>query len=115
METADSRVSRAICTMIRKLIRGKDRIGPVFPKRVIRRWPAIILADKRIASVPGRITLLMDSMHTINGMSTGGVPWGTRWASIWVVLLIHPISINLIHKGRAIESVIVIWLVLVKI
>lgn len=44
-----------------------------------------------------------------------GVPWGTRWANIWLVLLIQPYSINENHKGRAIVRVIVKWLVLVKI
>lgn len=56
--------------------------GPVFPKSVIRRWPAIILADRRIARVPGRIRFLIVSIKTINGIRTGGVPCGTRWASM---------------------------------
>lgn len=91
-----------------------DREGPVFPKRVIRRWPAIILAESRTARVPGRITFLIVSIHTINGIKTGGVPWGTRCANILIVLLIHPKIMNLSQRGRANVSVIVICLVLVK-
>lgn len=63
---------------------------PVLPKSVRRRWPAIIFAVRRIANVPGRITFLIVSMHTIKGISTGGVPWGTKCANICIVLLIHP-------------------------
>lgn len=65
-------------------------IGPVFPKRVISKCPAIIFAVNRTAKVPGRITLLIVSIHTIKGISTGGVPWGTKWANICCVWQIHP-------------------------
>lgn len=49
-------------------------VGPVFPNKVIKRWPAIILAVNRIAKVPGRIKLLIVSIHTINDISIAGVP-----------------------------------------
>jgi hypothetical protein len=52
--------------------------GPLFPRRVNNRWPAIIFAVKRTANVPGRIKLLIVSMITINGISIVGVPCGTR-------------------------------------
>jgi hypothetical protein len=58
---------------------------------------------------------LIVSINTINGIRTEGVPCGTRCANICFVLLIQPIIINLNHKGRAKDSVKVIWLVLVKI
>lgn len=74
-----------------------------------------MLADKRTANVPGRIILLIVSINTIKGIRTGGVPCGTRWANICFVLLIHPKNINLNQRGRAKESVKVMWLVLVKI
>lgn len=67
-----------------------DIEGPVFPRSVINRCPAIIFAANRTAKVPGRIMFLIVSIHTIKGIRIGGVPWGTRWANIWVVLLIHP-------------------------
>jgi hypothetical protein len=41
----------------------------------------------------------------MNGISTVGVPWGTRCSNMWLVFLIYPNNINLIHKGRARVSV----------
>jgi hypothetical protein len=61
-----------------------------FPRRVNNKWPAIILADKRTAKVPGRIIFLIDSIKTIKGISRLGVLSGTRWANINFILLIHP-------------------------
>lgn len=82
MATADSRIKRRIWAIIRRLINMKVKFGPVFPSSVIKRCPAIILADSRTANVPGRIIFLIVSMHTIKGMSAGGVPWGTKCANI---------------------------------
>ncbi|KAF2886833.1 hypothetical protein ILUMI_19340 [Ignelater luminosus] len=48
--------------------------GPAFPSRVRSKCPAIMLAVSRIARVPGRIMFLIVSIHTMNGISTGGVP-----------------------------------------
>lgn len=102
--------------MINKILIIKyDRDEPVFPSNVINRWPAIILAVKRIASVPGRIIFLIVSIHTINGIKIGGVPWGTKWANMWIVFLIQPYIINLNHKGKAKVNVKVKCLVAVKI
>lgn len=92
----------------------KDRELPVLPNKVNRRCPAIILADKRTANVPGRIIFLIVSIITIKGINKEGVPWGTRWANICLVLLNHPKIINLNHIGKAKLKVNVIWLVLVK-
>jgi hypothetical protein len=72
--TADSNIKRRICVKISKLIINIDNIGPVFPKRVINKCPAIIFAANRIANVPGRIIFLIVSIHTMNGINTGGVP-----------------------------------------
>lgn len=90
-------------------------IGPVFPNNVISKCPAIIFAVNRTAKVPGRITLLIVSMQTMKGIKTAGVPWGTKWANICWVWLIHPYNIKLNHKGKAKAKVKVKWLVLVKI
>lgn len=103
-----------ICVKINRLIITSDKDDPVFPNKVRSKCPAIIFAANRMAKVPGRIIFLIVSIHTINGISIGGVPWGTKWANMWMVLLIHPNSINLIHNGRAKASVIAICLVLVK-
>lgn len=46
----------------------------MFPRSVNNRWPAIMLAASRTARVPGRIMFLIVSIHTINGIRTGGVP-----------------------------------------
>lgn len=91
-----------------------DNEGPVFPNKVKSKWPAIILAASRIAKVPGRITFLMVSINTINGIKAKGVPWGTKWANICLVCLIHPNVIKVIHKGKDKDNVITIWLELVN-
>ena len=101
--------------MIKKESKNIDKEFPVFPSRVNKRCPAIILAESRTARVPGRITLLIVSIKTIKGIRTGGVPCGTKCANMCWVLLNHPNIIKLNHKGKANDSVIVIWLVLVKI
>jgi hypothetical protein len=44
-------------------------------------------------------------MITINGISVVGVPCGTRCSNMWLVFLINPNNINLIHKGRCNVSV----------
>lgn len=54
---------------------------PEEPSKDRRRWPAIILAVKRIERVIGRIIKLIDSIITINGISKAGVPWGVRWVN----------------------------------
>lgn len=93
----------------------KETEEPMFPKSVINKWPAIILAERRMAKVPGRIIFLIVSMQTIKGINIGGVPWGTMWANIIIVLFIHPYIINASHNGRASLRVIAMCLVLVKI
>jgi hypothetical protein len=45
-------------------------------------------------------------MITINGINIVGVPCGTRCSNMWLVFLIHPNNMNLIHKGRARVSVL---------
>lgn len=115
IETADSKTNRAIWTIINKLINTKDIEGPVFPSNVINKCPAIILAVRRTARVPGRIIFLIVSIQTIKGIKIAGVPWGTKWANMCWVWLIQPYSMNLSHRGKARERVKVKWLVLVKI
>lgn len=115
IETADSNVKRRICVMIRIIIKVEGIPGPVFPKRVISKWPAIILAVNRTAKVPGRMIFLIVSMQTIKGIRIPGVPWGTRWQNICWVLLIQPYNMNLSQRGRLKVSVKVKWLELVKI
>lgn len=113
--TAVSKVNRSSWAIINKETINVDSEFPVFPKRVRSKCPAIILAESRTAKVPGRIIFLIVSIKTINGINTGGVPWGTKCANICFVLLIHPKNMKLNHRGRAKDNVRVIWLVLVKI
>jgi len=88
--------------------------GLLFPRKVNNRCPAIMFAVRRTANVPGQIRLLIVSMITINGINMVGVPWGTKCSNMWLVFLIHPNNINLIHKGKAKVNVSVRCLVLVK-
>jgi len=67
-------VSKAIWARIRNLSKVKVSLGPVFPIKVISKWPAIMLAARRTANVPGRIMLLTVSIHTMKGIKTEGVP-----------------------------------------
>ena len=115
IETADSKINSKNCVIIKIHIKDIINDGPVLPRRVINKWPAIILAVSRTARVPGRITFLIVSINTIKGIKTLGVPWGIKWQNIWLVLMIQPYSIKLIHKGRLRVSVNVKWLELVKI
>jgi hypothetical protein len=105
METAVSNIIRTICTVINDKIIYLDALLILFPSSLINKCPAIILAVKRTASDPGRIKLLIVSMHTINGISTAGVPAGIKCLNICSVLFVHPKIINLIHSGNAIVNV----------
>ena len=80
--------------------------GPLFPSRVNNRCPAIMFAVRSAACVPCRIKLPIVSMITINDINMVGVPWVAKCSNIWLVFLIHPNSINVIHRGRAKFNVI---------
>ena len=64
-----------------------------------------MFAVRRTASVPGRIILLIVSMVTLNGINIFGVPCGTECSNMWLVFLVHPNNINIIHRERAKVSV----------
>lgn len=115
MATAASKDNNKSCVIINNENITVLNEFPVFPNKVKRRCPAIMFAVNRTAKVPGRIIFLIVSIMTIKGINTEGVPWGTKWANICFELFNHPISIKLIHKGKAKERVKFIWLVLVKI
>jgi len=80
-----------------------------FPKRDIKRCPAIKLAVSRTQRVIGRIILLVNSIITINIIKGFGVPWGTKWAKTWLVFFVHPNSIKEVHKINEIGRVTVRW------
>lgn len=83
IETENSRINRIVCLKIINIIKAWELISlPESPKRVRSKWPAIIFAVNRIDKVKGRITILIDSIITINGMRMGGVPIGIKWAIV---------------------------------
>lgn len=112
--TAASKVNNKICTTKSKDRRGVLIPTPWFPNKTRSKWPAIMLAAKRTAKVPGRITFLIVSIKTIKGINGPGVPKGTKWASICRVWLNHPYTIKLIQRGIDRARVMDIWLVPVK-
>lgn len=85
------------------------------PNKVIKRCPAIILAVNRIVKVIGRIIFLVVSIQIINKIKIIGVPWGTKWINISLVLLIHPKIKKVNQKGKAKVKFKIKCLVLVKI
>jgi len=80
-----------------------------FPNRDIRRCPAIKLAVSRTHNVIGRIIFLTSSITTINIIKAGGVPWGSRWESIWLVFFIQPNNIRDSQNTRDRGKVTVRW------
>lgn len=81
----------------------------LFPSSDISKCPAIILAVSRTANDVGRIILLIDSIITMKGIKIGGVPIGTKWQNMWLVLFVHPNNIKANHLDRAIVSENLIW------
>lgn len=90
-------------------IRGhvRDRIAELkfmdkmkFPRRVMRRCPAMRFAVNRTHRVIGRIIVLVSSMITMNIISMGGVPCGRRCVSMCFVLVIHPMETTMVHRLR---------------
>lgn len=61
------------------MIKGLLIRFPEDPNKERSKWPAIILAVRRMAKVKGRIISLIDSMITIKGIKIIGVPWGVKW------------------------------------
>jgi hypothetical protein len=74
--TAASKIRSRICAVISTASIVCLNDGPLFPSRFSNRWPAIVFAVSRNASVPGRIRFLIVSMITINVISMVGVPLG---------------------------------------
>jgi len=77
-------------------------ISLILPKRVINRWPAIILAESRTLNEIGRIRFLIDSTIIINGAIVGGVLIGKRCLNIRLVKFNHLYVIKEIQMGNPI-------------
>jgi len=88
--TAASKINKAICPKIKNVRRKIERLFPVFPIRVNKRCPAIMLAVNRTAKVTGRIIFLIVSIQTIKGIKILGVPCGTKCVNICWAWLIQP-------------------------
>lgn len=73
-----------------------------------------MLAVSRTASVKGRITFLIVSTKTINGIKIGGVPLGIRCTNRFDVLNTQPWIIKPTHKDKDIIIDTDIWAVAVK-
>jgi len=84
------------------------------PNKVNNKCPATIFAANRIDKVNGRIILLTVSIITITGIKNPGVPLGTKWANKLLYWKIIDIVILPNHNGKAIVSVNLMCLVLVK-
>jgi succinate dehydrogenase hydrophobic anchor subunit len=50
-------------------------VGLLFPNKVSSKCPAIMFAVRRTASAPGRITFLIVSIHTMNGIRVVSENW----------------------------------------
>lgn len=83
--------------------------------KVIRRWPATMLADNRIESVIGRMIALIVSITTMKFISGLGVPNGVKWIIILLNLFFHPNIIVEVHIDALKEKLIEIWAVGVKL
>lgn len=82
-----------------------------FPRRLISKCPATILADSRTERVMGRIMFLTNSIITMKFISWIGVPDGTICAIIEEKFLVHPKIMKDIHSVRAIVNEIDRWAV----
>ena len=69
--------------------------------KVSSKWPATMLAVKRTERVIGRIRELTNSINTIKGIKRGGVPTGTKWASMLLGTVFQAITMCPNQRGRA--------------
>ena len=113
--TAVSNVASKIKLLTTAIKIKKFCVGITPLRSVKSRCPATILAANRTARVNGRIRLLVSSIKTIRGISPPGVPKGTKCLSILWGVFNQPALIWPSHKGRAIPTVKIKWLVAVKI
>ena len=60
-----------------------------------------MLAANRTDKVKGRMTLLVSSIKTMKGIRAGGVPMGTRWASMFCGVFSLPINMCPTQRGKA--------------
>lgn len=112
-ETANSRIDRRIIINGIKIIDITELIS--LPNRFINRCPAIILADKRMVRVIGRIMFLINSIMIIKLIRIVGVPVGKECMIIDLDTFIHPNIIKVAHIERAKGKMSMIWVLIVKL
>lgn len=88
-----------------------DRASVAAPIKCISRWPAVIFAVSRTARATGWINRLMVSMIINIGMRGVGVPWGRRWARVFLVLRRRPVATVPAHRGTAMARFMDSWVV----
>lgn len=86
-----------------------EDINEKFLKRLNNKCPATMFADSRIERVIGRIMFLVNSIRTMKFIKAFGVPVGTMWAIMFLVLFNQPKIIMADQKIRAVDIVIIIW------
>lgn len=72
IENRISKISNKIWIIINQFVISNEIRNTKFTKKVIRK-SAIMLTDRRIARIPGRLIFLIVSIQTITGKKTGGV------------------------------------------
>lgn len=107
--TADSRTVKSKGAGILPTAKKLSTLIRAFPNNDISRCPAIRFAVKRTQRVIGRIRFLVISIMTMKDMRMGGVPWGTKWASMWFVFFDQPNITIANQEARDRGSVIVRW------
>lgn len=93
-------IKNNIIGKINNILIGKEKGIEV--RRWISKCPLIILADNRTDKVIGRIKFLIDSIITIKKVKIIGDPRGTKWVIILLNDVIHPFSIKVNQRGKAI-------------
>ena len=110
--TAISKTNKTLCIEF-WIIRDTPILIPPSPINLRSIWPANIFTPNRRDRVRGRINLEINSITTINGISTNLVPIGTKWDKEYIKSLYQPNTKHPIHRGS--PSLIVIEKCLVEV
>lgn len=79
----------------------QEKSGASLTIKIIIKWPASRFAVNRTVSVNGRITFLVNSIRTIKGCNTRGVPFGRKWARVKIGCFVSVYIIIDNHIGSA--------------
>jgi len=101
-DTANSRMDKKTIIMGIAIIDLKE--DAISPRRFINKWPAIMLAVKRIVRVIGRIKFLVISIRIIKLIRGNGVPDGRACIIMVLEALVQPNIIIANHIDKAMGS-----------